>query len=200
MRDKLFHGLRGMPAPQPLRSSEGLLSHRKLQPLASALIVFAAAACGTHGGKAVAQFALTSPAFKNGGSIPEQFTCDGEGQSPPLSWDEPPQGTKSFALVVDDPDAPSGLFRHWGAFNIPAATRSLSAGQSAGVQAMNDFVKRGYGGPCPPNGTHHYRFKLYALDTDALRLAPGARVPDVEGAAERHAIGRAELIGTYERR
>jgi len=145
---------------------------------------------------------LTSDAFQDGHSIPAYHTCDGANQSPPLSWGEPPEGTKSFALVVDDPDAPGGTFRHWGAFDIPASTRRLGAGQKLGVQAQNDFGNRGYGGPCPPkgHGAHHYHFKLFALDTDQLDLSPGARVVDVESAARQNALAEGELIGTYQRK
>jgi Raf kinase inhibitor-like YbhB/YbcL family protein len=166
------------------------------------LAAAAACGCGARSDKAVAQFNLTSSAFQNGGAIPTQFTCDGAGQSPPLAWDEPPPGTKSFALIVDDPDAPSGTFHHWGAYDIPAATRSIAAGQSVGVQAVNDSGNAGYKGPCPPpgHGPHHYRFKLYALDVDRLGLATGPKIPDVEKAAQQHLVGRAELTGTYERR
>lgn len=151
-------------------------------------------------------FMLNSAAFANGAALPTQFTCDGEDQSPPLSWTEPPDGTKSFALVVDDPDAPSGTFRHWAAFNIPASTRGLPAGagnEPAGdiAQAENDFGRPGYGGACPPkgHGTHHYRFKLIALNTDKLDVAVGATIEQVEEAASAHELGRAELTGTYAR-
>jgi Raf kinase inhibitor-like YbhB/YbcL family protein len=144
-------------------------------------------------------FALTSEAFTNGQAIPSQFTCDGAGQPPPLAWGEPPDGTRSFALVVDDPDAPSGLFRHWGAYNIPASARSVPG---SAAQAVNDFGKPGYGGPCPPkgHGPHHYHFKLFALDVDRLDLPASAKVAQVESEADKHVVGRAELTGTYERK
>jgi len=152
-------------------------------------------------------FMLKSSAFADGQPLPAEFTCDGAGQSPPLEWSEPPSGTKSFALVVDDPDAPSGIFRHWGAFNIPPVARNLAPGagnQDEGLmaQARNDFGKPGYGGACPPkgHGAHHYRFKLMALDVDKLDVGNGASIEDVEAAAEKHLAGRAELTGTYERR
>jgi Raf kinase inhibitor-like YbhB/YbcL family protein len=146
---------------------------------------------------------LTSDAFKDGQAIPVQYTCDGADQSPALSWGEPPQGTKGFALVVDDPDAPGGTFRHWGVYNIPSSTRGIAAGQGGQFpEAVNDFGKSGYGGPCPPkgHGTHHYHFKLFALDVERLDVGPNPKVPDVETAATRHAIAQGELIGTYERR
>jgi Raf kinase inhibitor-like YbhB/YbcL family protein len=155
----------------------------------------------------MASFMLKSDGFSDGAALPVQFTCDGEDQSPPLSWSEPPAGTKSFALIVDDPDAPSGTFRHWAAYNIPASTRGLPAGagnEAAGdiAQAQNDFGRPGYGGACPPSGhgTHHYRFKLFALDADKLDLPPGATVQQVEAAAAKHHLGQAELTGTYERK
>jgi len=151
---------------------------------------------------ALTRLTLTSQSFKDGQPIPTQFTCDGANQSPELSWGEPPPGTKSFALVVDDPDAPNGLFRHWGAYDIPARTRAIAVGQSVGSQAANDFGQPGYGGPCPPpgHGVHHYHFKLYALDVDGLGLQPNVKVAEVEDAAKQHAIGLGELIGTYERK
>lgn len=150
----------------------------------------------------IARLNLTSPEFKDGQPIPAEYTCDGADQPPPLARGEPPPGTNSFAIVVDDPGAPSGLFRHWGAYDIPPATRAIAAGQSIGKQAINGFGKPGFGGPCPPkgHGLHHYHFKLYALDVGTLDVPANAKVEDVEAAAQRHAIGRGELIGTYERK
>jgi Raf kinase inhibitor-like YbhB/YbcL family protein len=177
------------------------------------ILIASATACGagttnqTQGGQTVedatlTKISLTSSAFQNGQPIPAQYTCDGANQSPELSWGEPPQDTKNFVLVVDDPDAPSGTFHHWGAYDIPAKTRAIPAGQTAGSQAINDFGKAGYGGPCPPrgNGPHHYRFKLFALDVDRLGVGPNPKISEVESAANQHAIGKAELIGTYERK
>jgi Raf kinase inhibitor-like YbhB/YbcL family protein len=172
--------------------------------MAAALALLMACAGGKEAD--MAAFMLKSEAFADGATLPAQFTCDGEDQSPPLSWSEPPQGTKSFALVVDDPDAPSGTFRHWGAFNIPASTRGLPAGagnETAGdvAQARNDFGRPGYGGACPPkgHGPHHYRFKLFALDTDKLDLPPEAKIEQMEAVAATHLLGQAELTGTYQR-
>ena len=148
----------------------------------------------------LAGIGLTSSAFHNGQPIPAQYGCDGGDQAPPLAWGEPPAGTESFALVVDDPDAPSGTFRHWGAYDIPANARGVPA---SGISlATNDFGKPGYGGPCPPpgHGVHHYHFKLYALDVDKLGLPNGTKVEQVEAEAQKHALGRGELIGTYERK
>lgn len=151
---------------------------------------------------ALTKLSLTSDAFKEGQPIPAQYTCDGAGERPVLHWGEPPEGTRSFALVIDDPDAPSGTFRHWGVFNIPSSARSLGEGQKVGSEVENDFGKPGYGGPCPPkgHGPHHYHFRLFALDVDRLDVSPGAKVADVEQAAKKHALAQGELIGTYERK
>jgi Raf kinase inhibitor-like YbhB/YbcL family protein len=148
------------------------------------------------------KLSLSSSAFEEGQPIPVQYTCDGANQSPPLSWGEPPPGTKSLALVIEDPDAPGGTFRHWGAYDIPGSTTSLAAGQSVGSQALNDFGKRGYGGPCPPkgHGPHHYHFRLFALDVERLNLGAEAKVADVTDAAGKHVVAQGELIGTYERK
>jgi Raf kinase inhibitor-like YbhB/YbcL family protein len=186
---------------------------KRLKPGSNTLTVatlIALAGCGaapdnqSQGGPIVdnatlAKLDLTSTVFQNGQAIPAQYSCDGADQPPPLAWGEPPAGTKSFALVVDDPDAPNSTFRHWGAYNIPASARSLAGSFD---EAVNDFGKPGYGGPCPPkgHGPHHYHFKLFALDADRLDLAAGAKVVEVEEQAERHALGRAELIGLYARR
>ena len=139
-----------------------------------------------------AKLSLTSNAFQDGQPIPMQYTCDGRDQTPALSWGEPPRRTKSFALVIDDPDAPSGTFRHWGVFDIPASARSIGGGQRIGTEVTNDFGKIGYGGPCPPkgHGPHHYHFKLFALDVDRLGVEAGARIEDVEAAAQEHALGQ----------
>jgi Raf kinase inhibitor-like YbhB/YbcL family protein len=150
---------------------------------------------------ALTRFAMTSQDLRDGQPIPQVHSCDGADRAPQLSWGDPPAGTKSLALVMDDPDAPSGTFRHWGAYDIPATARSIAAGEAIGTQTANDFGKSGYGGPCPPegHGVHHYHFKLFALDVDKLDLPANAKVADVERAADAHAIGRAEIIGTYER-
>lgn len=181
--------------------------------LAPALLVTALASCGAsnhsanQGGGTVdnttlAKLDFTSDAFQEGQPIGAQYTCDGAGKAPALKWGEPPAGTKSFALVVDDPDAPSGTFRHWGVFDIPASARSIGGGERTGTEVTNDFGKPGYGGPCPPkgHGPHHYHFKLFALDTDRLGLNTDAKIADIEREAEKHAVGRANLVGTYERR
>jgi len=183
---------------------------------APALALGALASCGAsndatkqmNGGSAVenattlTKLNLTSDAFQNGQPIPVQYTCDGADQAPALHWGEPPEGTKSFALVIDDPDAPSGTFRHWGVYNIPSSARSIGGVQRVGTEVTNDFGKPGYGGPCPPkgHGQHHYHFKLFALGVDRLDVGPGAKVVDVENAARKNALAQGELVGTYERK
>jgi Raf kinase inhibitor-like YbhB/YbcL family protein len=157
---------------------------------------------GTVEDATLTKLSLASDAFQDGRPIPTQYTCDGADQTPALHWGEPPPRTKGFALVVDDPDAPSGTFRHWGVYDIPASARSIGGSQKAGTEAHNDFGKSGYGGPCPPkgHGIHHYHFKLFALDIGQLGLSPGAKVLDVERAAGKHALALGELVGTYERK
>ena len=182
---------------------------------APVLMLAALASCGTrsqstnesNGGTAVenatlTKLALTSDAFQDGQPIPTQYTCDGANQAPALKWGDAPQGTKSFALVIDDPDAPNGMFRHWGVYDIPASARSVGGAQKVGAEVLNDFGKPGYGGPCPPkgHGPHHYHFKLFALGVDKLDLPGAAKIADVENAALKHAITQSELVGTYERK
>ena len=151
---------------------------------------------------ATPKLALTSDAFKDGQPIPQVYSCDGANHSPAIHWSDPPSGTKSFALVIDDPDAPRGTFRHWGVHDIPASTRGIAEGQHVGTEVDNDGGKPGYTGPCPPhgNGLHHYHFKLFALGVDKLALGANAKVADVENAAQKHALAQGELIGTYERK
>lgn len=148
---------------------------------------------------------LTSNAFAEGKSIPSEYTCDGSDISPPLAWSGAPQGTKTFALIADDPDAPMGTWVHWVSWNIPAGASSLKeatdkqAKLSDGTeQGMSDFKRPGYGGPCPPSGTHRYFFKLYALDT-ALNLPATANKGQLESAMKGHILAQAQLMGTYSR-
>ena len=154
---------------------------------------------------AAAAFTLTSPAFTSGGNIPSKYTCDAGAQnpSPALAWSEAPAGTKSFALIMHDPDAPiAGGFTHWVLFDIPASTSGLPEGfqpGSAGVSGTSGFRRAGYGGPCPPSGVHHYHFILSALDLATLGLAAGATKADVEKAMQGHVLGTAELVGLYQR-
>lgn len=150
---------------------------------------------------------LTSPAFEQGGTIPQKYTCDGQNVSPPLRWRGMPDGTRSLVLLCNDPDAPGGLFRHWAAYDIPPEWIELQEGYGPESlaegfkQAVNDFGKPGYGGPCPPkgHGPHHYHFRLMALAEPDLPLAPGASCAEVEAAAERHVFAEVELVGIYER-
>lgn len=148
---------------------------------------------------------LISNAFTEGDSIPKKFTCDGHDVSPTLSWKDAPENAETFALIADDPDAPTGTFVHWVIFNIPGASSSLSEEvenkeklPDGAVQGINDFGKIGYGGPCPPGGTHRYYFKLYALNT-ALNLQPGASKSDLLEAMEGHIVAEAQLMGRYTR-
>lgn len=149
-------------------------------------------------------FQLSSPAFKAGEAIAEKYSCDGANVSPPLEWGQPPAGTKSIALIVDDPDAPSGTWVHWVFFNIPPTQRSLpenvrAAGLPKGaLEGINDFRKTGYGGPCPPQGRHRYFFHLYALDS-ALSLSSGATRQELDKAMNGHVLAQTELMGTYTR-
>jgi Raf kinase inhibitor-like YbhB/YbcL family protein len=151
-------------------------------------------------------FAMSSMSFQNGGDIPRKFTCDGADVSPELSWSEPPAGTQSFALIADDPDAPSGTWTHWVLFDVPPATSSLAEGVSkidelpgGERQGRNDFHKIGYNGPCPPPGKpHRYFFKLYALDRK-LVLKPATSKQEVEQAMQGHILGDAKWMGKYQR-
>jgi len=150
-----------------------------------------------------AEIKLTSAALKDGQSIPAPYTCDGVNISPPLEWSGLPKTTKTVAVVVDDPDAPSGTWVHWVLYNLPAdniglvenvpASENLKAG---GFQGKNDFGKIGYGGPCPPSGTHRYFFKIYALDSE-LPLKAGATKAELMKAMEGHIVLEGQLMGTY---
>ena len=148
---------------------------------------------------------LTSSAFKEGQPLPRAYTCDGPDVSPALEWSGVPKSAKTLAIICDDPDAPSGDWVHWVLYNLPAeniglvenmpTTENLKAG---GFQGKNDFGKIGYGGPCPPSGTHHYFFRLYALDAE-LPLKAGATKAELEKAMAGHIVGQAQLMGTYRR-
>lgn len=152
---------------------------------------------------------LTSTAFDDGGEMPKRYTCEGENVSPPLAWSGVPKGTKSFVLIVDDPDAPDPkapkmTWVHWVLYNIPTGAAQLpeavrrEALPAGTEEGLNDWKKPGYGGPCPPIGRHRYFHKLYALDT----LLSGLRAPtkaQLETATEGHVLDRAELVGTYQK-
>jgi Raf kinase inhibitor-like YbhB/YbcL family protein len=151
-------------------------------------------------------FALESSAFQAGGEIPRKYTCEGEDVSPPLAWSGAPAGVKSFALVVDDPDAPDPkapktTWVHWVVYNLAASTRALTEGASRALpagarQGRNDWKRTGYGGPCPPVGRHRYFHKLYALDVELPDLHEPTKA-QLESAMKGHIIDRAELMGTY---
>jgi Raf kinase inhibitor-like YbhB/YbcL family protein len=148
----------------------------------------------------MAVFELLCPAFESGQPIPRKYTCEGEDVSPPLSWSGVPEGTRSLALVVDDPDAPRGRFTHWLAWGIDPNAGRLGEGEAAPVEGRNDFGETGWRGPCPPpgNGPHRYVFRLHALNAE-LDLAAGANKVEVERALEDRSRADAQLVGTYER-
>ena len=149
-------------------------------------------------------FKLASRAFANGEAIPRRFTCDGKNVSPPLAWSGAPAATQSFALIVDDPDAPGGTFTHWILFNLPAGTQLLRPAMKASklppgaALGVNGFGKEGYGGPCPPSGEHRYIHHLYALDTTLGSLDKPNR-QQIDAALTGHVLGEATLIGKYAR-
>jgi Raf kinase inhibitor-like YbhB/YbcL family protein len=155
-------------------------------------------------GKPMAALQLTSSVFSNGGAIPAKFTCDGPDVSPALSWNDPPPGTKAFALIMDDPDAPAGTWVHWVLYDLPSNVRELHEDvpkskdlESGARQGSNDFRRIGYGGPCPPRGsTHRYSFRLYALD-QPTQLSAGAAKGDLERAMKGHILAQSELLGRF---
>lgn len=149
---------------------------------------------------------LTSRTFREGGAIPAHCTCDGEDVSPPLEWSGLPEGTKSLSLICDDPDAPAGVWVHWVVYDLPPSSIGLPEGvppreeiAGGGRQGKNDFRKVGYGGPCPPSGTHRYVFALSALDR-TLGLAAGATKAQVVAAMRGHVLAEGKLTGKYTRR
>ncbi len=148
---------------------------------------------------------ISSDAFEQGGMIPRKYTCDDVDVSPPLEWDSVPEGTMSLALICEDPDAPAGTWTHWVIFNLPADTRELPEGiptqmmlKNGAKQGLNDFGRIGYGGPCPPGGTHRYYFKLYALNAK-IDLEAGATKDQLLGAMEGHVLAEGQLMGRYKR-
>ncbi len=149
------------------------------------------------------KFPISSSAFEHKGKIPVKYTCKGEDISPPLSWQQAPTGVVSYALIVDDPDAPAGTWVHWVLFNIPGAVSELGEGVVAGktladgsVQGKSSWGRNQYNGPCPPTGEHRYFFKLYALDT-MLNLTSEASKADVIQAIQGHTVGTAEMMGVF---
>lgn len=148
------------------------------------------------------KFKLQSPAFNDGNSIPSKYTCDADNISPPLMWQNEPENTKSFVLIVDDPDAPAGNWDHWIIFNIPITIHELSENLHSlpdGAQyGKNSWGKTSYGGPCPPDGEHRYFFKLYALDTN-LNISSNATKSQIISAMDGHIIADAKLMGKYKK-
>ena len=151
-------------------------------------------------------FTVRTDAFGNGAAIPAKYTCSGANVSPALQWSDAPAGTRSLALIVDDPDAPGGTWTHWVIWDVPTQAGGLAEGvpleeslPGGARQGKNDFGKVGYGGPCPPPGkAHRYFFRLYALDK-VLELMAGSERPDLEDAMKRHILAQAEWMGTFKR-
>jgi Raf kinase inhibitor-like YbhB/YbcL family protein len=180
---------------------------RQLSGAAQLITLAAALAIGALCPRAEsASFELSSPAFAAGTRIPSQFTCKGADESPPLRWSGAPDETKALALIVEDPDAPGGVFVHWVAFNLPADSTGLPQGApktamlpAGGAQGRNGFGRLGYNGPCPPPGpAHHYHFRLFALDK-AVELGPGVQAPALRDAIEGHVKASADLVGIFGR-
>ncbi len=158
-------------------------------------------AFGREGGS----MTLQTSAFSHGEAIPREYSCDGDNVSPSLRWSDAPDGAKSFALIMDDPDAPGGTFVHWVYYDIPSSVQELPKAVDnktqpsvGGTQGKNSFGKVGYGGPCPPGGEHRYYFKLYALDS-VLDLEPGISKDELLRAMEGHILEETQLMGTYTR-
>lgn len=150
-------------------------------------------------------FQIFSPAFPNGGWIPDLHTCQGADLSPSLEWTEAPPETRSFALILDDPDAPVGTWNHWLLYDIGSTTHSLAQGYKTGrgdVSGKNSWGKLGYGGPCPPkgHGPHRYFFRLYALDMETLGLPAGASRENLEHTLKTHVLAETQYMGRYERK
>ncbi len=186
-----------------------VLLHRTLAGLPPLIIVVLAlvapaAVCGQKA--ASSKFELKTTSFAPGGFIPKRFTCEAANVSPALAWTDPPLGTQSFAIIEDDPDAPSGTFVHWVVYDLPAAYRKLPEALSrngqipgGGRQGTNDFSRIGYSGPCPPPGRpHRYFIRLYALDA-MLNLRPSASRKELDAAMQGHILAQAELMGRFQR-
>lgn len=157
-------------------------------------------------GSGKAEIKITSTIFQEGAMIPRPYTCDGPNVSPSLKWENVPAGAKTLALIADDPDAPNQTWVHWVLYNLPADVKGLvenapkqsTLAGGVGLQGKNDFGQIGYDGPCPPNGTHRYYFKLYALDAE-LALAPGATKEELLKAMEGHVLAEGQLMGKYQK-
>jgi len=200
--NKKFYGVKGI-------TIEDILFKNKVQmpQEAKSLIKLLNRYSGTfEEGEKIMKMKIESSAFKSGEVIPTKYTCEGVNVSPPLKWGPVPEGTKSFALIVDDPDAPLGTWVHWVIFNLPAATTELAEAipaqkilNNGGKQGTNDFHKIGYGGPCPPSGTHRYYFKLYVLNSP-LNLDAGATKDQLLKAMEGHILLKTQLVGRYRKK
>ncbi len=166
--------------------------------------VLALSACASSAAPAptapagAARLTLVSSAFAEGEAIPQKFTCDGSDLSPALKWSGAPPTTRSFVLIVDDPDAPRGVFTHWVAFDIPATQTEIAEGaMSVGTSGRNSGGETGYMGPCPPSGVHRYIFTVYALDVESLALSAGATKDQVLAAMQGHILAQGSLMGKY---
>lgn len=166
-----------------------------MKPISLALAIFVGTILNMN---AASSISVTTPAFQAGGDVAAKFTCNGANVNPELRINGVPSEAKSLVLIVDDPDAPRGLFTHWIVWNIdPKATDiGENSAPAGGIQGTNDFGKRNYGGPCPPSGTHRYFFKIYALDTK-LDLKPSARRAEVDAAMRGHTLAQGELMARY---
>ncbi len=202
----IFTGCSSSPSTQVAATSQEETLAEKISPTAGseeAVTLAPESEIIPDEGEKMMAMDLSSAAFEEGSEIPEKYTCEGADLSPPLSWSGVPEGTKSLALIVDDPDAPAGTWVHWVIFNISPDLTGLAEGASGvGVEGQNDFKKTSYGGPCPPAGSpHRYFFKLYALDT-TLDLEEGITAKQlmetIRGQTD-HTLGEAELMGTYQR-
>jgi Raf kinase inhibitor-like YbhB/YbcL family protein len=175
------------------------------------VLIVACGLAGTARGEGIfvsppdSNFSISTSSFQANSDIPARFTCSGDNLSPALAWTDPPAGTQSFALIVDDPDAPGGVFNHWVLYDLAASTRQLAEGipkkgdPEGGRQGLNGFDETGYGGPCPPPGhVHRYYFRLYALD-QKLNLPAGATKGAVEKAMKGHLLAQAEVMGRFKR-
>jgi Raf kinase inhibitor-like YbhB/YbcL family protein len=182
----------------------------RVRVFAPALVLILLVACKpsasapTEAGEEPMPLSITSSAFEAGGTIPARHSCNAEGISPALSWSGAPAGVRTFALIMDDPDAPAGTYVHWVMYNIPASSGGLPEAVAAAdkladgsIQGPNSSGRRGYSPPCPPSGTHRYFFKLYALDTTVG--AVGAGKAELLQAMEGHVLGQGELMGTFAR-
>lgn len=164
------------------------------------VVVLAGCATGTDTSAEASHMAdqiiVTSPAFTGGGAIPRRHTCDGEDVSPPLAWTGAPDGATAYALIVDDPDARGWI--HWLVADIPGGTTELDEGTAGGTEGRNDFGRNGWGGPCPPSGTHRYDIQVYAL-SEPLGLAEGFSADELRGAVEGKVLAEGRLSATYRR-